>query len=159
MLDSLVRVSRRVLKVPKAIASPTGESGSVRDTPSPAADRARRRTRSDEQVYLSHLRRAGRELNAAPRLDVYRRASGPEHAGPIDERRKPHRPGSTAARRPAPDGSRRPTRGEVHAFRCRTDAGRARPRRTERRADAAHPATGDAVESPPSTFRVSQVYP
>ena len=73
--------------------------------------------------------------------------------------------GNTPNHRPAPDGSRRPTRGEVHAFAAGTRYGRRgngigredrpSPSRDRVRADTYE----KAIESPPSTFRVSQVYP
>lgn len=162
MLDSLVRVSRRVLKVPKAIASPIGH---------------KKRGLSENIVANSHQRS---DAALGPRADargalatsrtllktsglrpyVYRRASRPEQAGP-SVRNETTRTGSTASRRPTPDGSRRPTRRKVHAFAVGSKNG-GRETRSEERVPSLDPAPRlrrNANEFLPSTFRVSQVYP
>lgn len=129
MLDSLVRVSRRVLRVPKAVASQTGIPRARGVWPRARAQRpvegstvfCQQRTRTGDgtksvtTVYRgARLRRARRAGGAALYRCFYRRAAGratgslPRAVLPAT-RQSPH-PG----RRPTPSGSRRPTRGEVH---------------------------------------------
>lgn len=120
MLDSLVRVSRRVLKVPKAKASPTGvQTESVRghrhqqsngscgvEDESPDAHKISASTCDGPDANLKF---------AAPRhYDTVGRA-GRETGVRTETARRRHSV-STPVLRPAPNGSRRPTRGEVHAF-------------------------------------------
>ena len=157
MLDSLVRVSRRVLKVPKAIASQIGLEVCPR-TSRPTVTRGQNRHQVRSPTHLARLPRVERSEKERPRtFHVYRRASQPGHAGPLA---RVVRTGSTASRRPTPDGSRRPTRRKVHAFAAGSNGRRAR----EARERAARRATDrrrprNANEFLPSTFRVSQVYP
>jgi hypothetical protein len=83
--------------------------------------------------------------------------AGRDTAGP--DVRSHARRGYLAGLRPAPNGSRRPTGGEVHA----SDTGRLRTARfdvvTSTVARKSLARGRDALESPLSTFRVSQVYP
>lgn len=126
MLDSLVRVSRRVLKVPKAIASQIGSRRSVRELRRQQSPEVRTGTRSEYRQHLTCLRRVERSKSGLEPF-VYRRASRPGHAGP-DVKTEILHPGSTARRRPTPNGSRRPTRRKVHAF-----VARSKNRRCEKR--------------------------
>lgn len=170
MLDSLVRVSRRVLRVPKAVASPTGIVGSgARGTSRPrlrpvkGSPFCQQRTRTGDgarSVPPGAVARACDGLDAKSTLRglipcEYRRAAGrateglPRAVLPAT-RQTPH-----SGRRPTPSESRRPTRGEVHD----DDVGRARtvacPRANSR--DIAHRREANAAddESPRSIFWVS----
>ena len=120
MLDSLVRVSRRVLKVPKAVASPTGNGGAGPRTSSTKrpAKRPATATRSVNPSEAS-LSTSQDALNAAQyrvNENQYRRAVGPgEHRRSAALTRESCAAGYRPGRWPTPNGSRRPTRGEVHA--------------------------------------------
>lgn len=115
MLDSLVRVSRRVLKVPKAIASQTGVYRSLSE--STAANSRRGPVPALGPTFgLAAALAAGRtRTGRGPAPLAYRRASRSGTAGP-NGTTEAARSGSLAALRPTPNGSRRPTGGEVHAF-------------------------------------------
>ncbi|CAB0043334.1 unnamed protein product [Trichogramma brassicae] len=127
--DSLVRVSRRVLKVPKAVASPTGNQGaSPRDiadlTASQAPGNGTQVRKSESEASLSTSRDA---LRTRPNTLLTKIStvgqSGRETPAVRGERELVRAaPRSTdRAVWPTPNGSRRPTRGEVHDG----DAGRA----------------------------------
>ena len=95
-------------------------------------------------------------LIAAPRHLYTVERVGREHRG---SHRQECRRGSATGLRPTPNGSRRPTRGKVHAFETDREADgcertEAHPSRTTPRVDRRN-----ANEFPLSTFRVSQVYP
>lgn len=125
MLDSLVRVSRRVLKVPKAIASPIDPKVCPR-TSRPTVTRGQNRHWVRSPTQLARLPRVERSESGLKSF-VYRRASQPGHAGPLAH---VARTGSTASRRPTPNGSRRPTRRKVHAFATGSNERKARETRT-----------------------------
>jgi len=128
MLNSLVRVSRRVLKVPKAKASPIGvyrvcqnrNFASSRAAPESALGP----TAGVPSELAKGLTRTSR--GSAPYID--RRASRPGTTGPQGK----HfclLTGSTADLRPTPNGSRRPTRGEVHTYLNAAERGHGRRER------------------------------
>lgn len=120
MLDSLVRVSRRVLKVPKAKASPTGVQRSLSEdtAASSRTGPVESRHESPDAHRISASTSDGPDANfriAAPRhCDTVGRA-GRETGVRTETARRRHSV-STPILRPAPNGSRRPTRGEVHEF-------------------------------------------
>ena len=119
MLDSLVRVSRRVLKVPKSIASQISVSIEVcpRDPHGQQSSGNGIGTRSDRRLSIERAcRGSDANLCSGLALSVYRRASRPEHRGFEHESPKRSHTDSSTSRRPTPNGSRRPTRGKVHAF-------------------------------------------
>ena len=96
MLDSLVRVSRRVPKVPKAKASPTGDSGSVRGYRRRQRDGPAVGTRSDRRTTV-RARDGPDAKSGGPSPRVYRRAwrVGTRGSGGYDgcrSRRAPPRP-------------------------------------------------------------------
>lgn len=148
MLDSLVRVSRRVLRVPKAVASPTGIGLSPpkereRDVRRPVEgepyfNQQRARTGDGAKSVTSEyrgarLRRPRRTVNKCGLIPcAYRRAAGRATGGlsravlPAT-RQSPH-PG----RRPTPSGSRRSTWGEVHDDERRTSTHGSVPAREPR---------------------------
>ncbi len=166
MLDSLVRVSRRVLRVPKAVASPTGIGARERPVRRPVKGLPSANSGPGPGTALGPYHRATVAL-ACDGLDAndrkhcglipceYRRAAGRASEGlprvvlPTT-RQSPH-PG----RRPTPSGSRRSTRGEVHA----DDAGHARtvacPRTNRDRIAHRREASDADDESPRSIFWVS----
>lgn len=134
--------------------------------PPPAAARSRRRHWVRNARGAARAR-GGPDANAEFRGPTPRCPPSGGRAGrtrvPPDEPRGSPTGLPPVPLRPAPDGSRRPTRGEVHAFGRSTDADRDRTlpgeRDDGRRTRVPAVALRDAVESPPSTFRVSQVYP
>ena len=120
MLDSLVRVSRRVLKVPKAIASQIGQR-SVRELRRQQSSEVRTGTRSDRQ----HIWRACDEPNAQrAALNLSYTVERVSRDTRVRTWRQAVHSGSTASRRPTPNGSRRPTRRKVHAFAIGSKNGR-----------------------------------
>jgi len=113
------RVSRRVLKVPKAIASPTSVSWVCPRTPSPAAGRFQCRHMCPFCRNFAALA-TGRTPYGGPT------APNVPSSGPVGTPRRSAGitttvlsvaapTGSRAGLRPAPNGSRRPTNGDVHA--------------------------------------------
>ncbi|KAG7197094.1 hypothetical protein KM043_012390 [Ampulex compressa] len=146
MLDSLVRVSRRVLRVPKAVTSPTGimQIGLSEDT------------------ARQQLTRLGDGASSRCFAALYFASTAGQPAGQpgVCRVRANDATGAPPGRRPTPNGSRRPTRGEVHDDddgRCMdggVPSGRD-PTGNARRLEAF--AADD--ESPHSAFWVFQVYP
>jgi len=97
---------------------------------------------------------------AAPRHNYTVGERNTLRSGDRGSERADARTGSTATLKPEPNGSRRSTGGEVHAFgrgRNGDGASGANADRHERHRLAA--VIRDASESPRSTFRISQVYP
>src|SRR5699024_630748 len=116
MLDSLVRVSRRVLKVPKAIASQIGVSTrSVREHLGEQPPGDGTGTRSDHHTDGRACRGPNANCVAAPR-HLYTVERADRETPRVRPVRRTVRTDSTAGLRPAPNGSRRPTGGEVHAI-------------------------------------------
>lgn len=167
MLDSLVRVSRRVLKVPKATASLTGVIGLCPRTPQQTATTGPAPALGPEHRFTVYARRRLDAYNAAPRhlcipssgragSDRFRRTEshdttdGAAHVSTLD----PHPTGRDVLQ------GEKCTRST--ARRARHASGPSGRDRSSKRnvTYAPLPFTNrDAVESPPSTFRVSQVYP
>lgn len=132
MLDSLVRVSRRVLRVPKAVASPTGigpRRGHLAATRTFAGlSKVSRTTNSGPgpvtapgpltSVYRGARLRRPRRTRAIKTCGlipcVYRRAAGRATGGLTRAALPATRQSPHPGRRPTPSGSRRSTRGEVH---------------------------------------------
>lgn len=162
MLDSLVRVSRRVLKLPKAIASQIGVSYEVY----PRSPTTNSRTGTESALgpiaaLASNVLVVGRtltEVAASRHLYTVERV-GRDTAAFEHESPKRSHTDSAASRRPTPDGSRRPTRGKVHAFDASSTNERLERRERRSSLDRSSPTPENANEFPLSTFRVSQVYP
>lgn len=139
MLDSLVRVSRRVVKLSKAEAPLTGAIIPPESIPS------QQRRGSGAGPGRSVIREEPRALAGSPGaqkanrlLEMYRRATSRD-TGALPNRREPRPAEGQAAhpgRRPAPSGSRRPTRGEV---RPTAHWNGPTPRRVERQPDTTPP--------------------
>ena len=110
----MVRVSRRVLKVPKAIASLIGVSrGLSKNT----AANSRKRTESalGPIAITIHILATGRTRTKS-RPPAISKPSSELFGNPVSVNiGKSELTGYTRDRRTAPNGSRRPTRGEVHA--------------------------------------------
>lgn len=156
MLDSLVRVSRRVLRVPNAKASWTGvnrglsESYAASSRSGPVSALG-----PTDGLNRPRLPRAGRENRGPAPLSAP--SSGPAGTPRVRRKAEALRAGSTAGRRPTPNGSRLSTRGEVHTFAALR--WRRRGRRGRRPSHRRHSRASRRAESPHSIFRVSQVYP
>lgn len=165
MLDSLVRVSRRVGRVPEAEASPTGAA--VRPRPSAAGQRdgrdggrwvRRRRTAPARAAPPTPFRRRCARVR-------YRRAVRPGLPGP--GRREAARPSAGAlGRRPTgrdvPSGRSAALRGRApRAARAAADGVRAGLRRPGPSGPSRRGGTrlAGGRESPRARFRVSSVYP
>lgn len=83
MLDSLVRVSRRVLKVPKAIASQIGYGGRFENIVANSHQRSETAQSPITDVHLTRLRRVERFKAAALNLSyTVERADRGKHEGP-----------------------------------------------------------------------------
>lgn len=124
MLDSLVRVSRRVLRVPKAIASPTGNSRFGQSKISALLTAANTRARDVSPRLRSkgeacggpdahtHIRENGLVAARYRACTVVQSAGRPR----VCRVRRSDATGAHSGRRPTHNGSRRSTRGEVHDY-------------------------------------------
>ena len=120
--------------------------------------------RSGDRMIRTNLRRACARAtrDPTPTSVCYRRASRPENAGP----RPPHETGPRTTQRTS---DRHPTgRDVLQGEKCmpsrpnRKTVGAATARSEDRPTPSrvrSTPTQREAIESPPSTFRVSQVYP
>lgn len=124
MLDSLVRVSRRVLRVPKAVASLTGNSklGQSEDTACKQLTRLGVGARSvPSEGILIELAAGLTHIHSKMdwlRPDTVRvpSRSRPGDRGSVACAQRRRATGNHSGRRPTRNGSRRSTKGEVHDY-------------------------------------------